>query len=59
MGTGAQSTVTTGTGAGDMVRTKHYNASNGHLESVTTMRGSTIIYEEDLAYPAAGSLVIV
>jgi RHS repeat-associated protein len=55
LGTGALSVVTTASGGGDIVTTKHYNASNGYLESIVTMRGGTTIYEEDLTYPAAGS----
>jgi RHS repeat-associated protein len=54
-GTGAQSRITTELTGDDLVTSRHYNASNGHLESIITMRGATVIYQEDLTYPSAGS----
>jgi RHS repeat-associated protein len=48
--TGARSTVTTSLAEGDLITTYQYNAASGLLESVTTMRGGDLIYEEDLFY---------
>jgi hypothetical protein len=55
LGTGAPSSLTTALPGDDLVTSYQYNASTGLLEHVTTMRGSTNVYEEDLYYPAAGT----
>jgi hypothetical protein len=55
LGSGALATQTTAMSGDDLVTTNHYNATTGKLESVVTMRGDTLIEEDDYTYPASGA----
>ena len=57
-GTGALATVTTPGTAGDIVTTNVYDGVTGHLTEVKTMQGSTIIEQDDYAYPTPGTLTL-
>jgi hypothetical protein len=52
---GVSPTVTTEITGDDIITTRHYNATNGHLESIVTMRGTTTIYREDNTYAISPS----
>jgi hypothetical protein len=51
---GQMGTLTTAMSGDDLVTTSQYDALTGHLTQVKTMRGTTLIEEDDYSYFGAG-----